>query len=223
MDLKGLDQVMKNNLSITSYKKANKSFLREVLEWIMTIGITIIVTLFVLGNIFSMTEVNGESMEPSFADGEKIFIYKLGYSFSQPKAGEIAILSKSQSKKGIIINTITEGKDIIDNIYSKITKNIEVKYIIKRVIAVPGDIVDIKDGNVTVNGQKLEESYARGQTFENSNFSYPLTIPENKVFVLGDNRENSTDSRILGLIDYEQIKGKVVFRLWPVKRIGKIG
>lgn len=223
MDLKGLDQVMKNNLSITSYKKANKSFLREVLEWIMTIGITIIVTLFVLGNIFSMTEVNGESMEPTFVDGEKIFIYKLGYSFSQPKAGEIAILSKSESKKGIIINTITEGKDIIDNIYSKITKNIEVKYIIKRVIAVPGDVVDIKDGYVTVNGQKLEESYVRGQTFENSNFSYPLTIPENKVFVLGDNRENSTDSRILGLIDYEQIKGKVVFRLWPVKRVGKIG
>ncbi|WP_256312233.1 signal peptidase I [Tissierella carlieri] len=223
MDLKGLDQVMKNNLSITSYKKANKSFLREVLEWIMTIGITIIVTLFVLGNIFSMTEVNGESMEPTFVDGEKIFIYKLGYSFSQPKAGEIAILSKSESKKGIIINTITEGKDIIDNIYSKITKNIEVKYIIKRVIAIPGDVVDIKDGYVTVNGQKLEESYVRGQTFENSNFSYPLTIPENKVFVLGDNRENSTDSRILGLIDYEQIKGKVVFRLWPVKRVGKIG
>lgn len=223
MDLKGLDQVMKNNLSITSYKKANKSFLREVLEWIMTIGITIIVTLFVLGNIFSMTEVNGESMEPTFVDGEKIFIYKLGYSFSQPKAGEIAILSKSESKKGIIINTITEGKDIIDNIYSKITKNIEVKYIIKRVIAVPGDVVDIKDGYVTVNGQKLEESYVRGQTFENSNFSYPLTIPENKVFVLGDNRENSTDSRMLGLIDYEQIKGKVVFRLWPVKRVGKIG
>ncbi|MCQ4924488.1 signal peptidase I [Tissierella carlieri] len=214
---------MKNNLSITSYKKANKSFLREVLEWIMTIGITIIVTLFVLGNIFSMTEVNGESMEPTFVDGEKIFIYKLGYSFSQPKAGEIAILSKSESKKGIIINTITEGKDIIDNIYSKITKNIEVKYIIKRVIAIPGDVVDIKDGYVTVNGQKLEESYVRGQTFENSNFSYPLTIPENKVFVLGDNRENSTDSRILGLIDYEQIKGKVVFRLWPVKRVGKIG
>lgn len=214
--------MMKSNLFVSNYKKKKKSFFRELLEWIMTIAITIIVTLFILGNIFSITGIKGQSMEPTFFEGEKVFNYKLGYNFSEPKSGEIVILSKFENKKGIIINTITEGKDIIDNIYGKITKNIPEKYIVKRVIAVAGDTIDIKEGYVTVNGEKLEESYIKGQTFERSDFSYPLTIPENKIFVLGDNRENSLDSRILGLIDYEQIKGKVVLRLWPIKRVGKV-
>ena len=96
------------------------------------------------------------------------------------------------------------------------------KYIIKRVIAVSGDTLDIKDGYVYRNGKKLEEDYIKGQTFERSDFSYPLTVPEDHVFVLGDNRENSLDSRIIGLIEHDQVKGKVVFRLWPFSRIGKV-
>lgn len=214
--------MVKNNLFIFNYKKKKKNFFRGLLEWIMTIAITIIITLFILGNVFSITRINGKSMEPTIFDGDKVFNYKLGYNFCEPKSGEIVIICKCENRKGIIINTIAKGKDIIDNIYGKITKNIPEKYIIKRVIAVPGDIIDIKEGYVTVNGEKLEESYIKGQTFERSEFFYPLTIPENKIFVLGDNRENSLDSRILGVIDYERIKGRVLFRLWPLKRIGVV-
>ena len=80
------------------------------------------------------------------------------------------------------------------------------KYIVKRVIGLPGDTIDIKDGYVHLNGNRLEENYVKGQTFERLGLSYPITIPENKVFVLGDNREVSLDSRDLGLISYDQIK-----------------
>lgn len=204
------------------YKKQKKNFLKEVFEWIITFGITIVVTLFILGNVFSLTEIDGRSMEPTFLDGERVINYKLGYNFAEPKRGEIIILNKLDSRKGIIINTINEAKDIIDNIVNRITKKEEVKYIVKRVIGVSGDIIDIKDENVYLNGKKLQESYIKGQTFEYSDFSYPLIVPENSVFVLGDNREYSLDSRHLGLIDYGQIKGKVSFRLFPFARFGKV-
>ncbi len=215
---------MNNSLFVSNHRKRKRSFIVELLDWIMTITITVIVSLFILGNIFSIRGIKGQSMEPNFFEGEKVFNYKLSYNFSEPKRGEIVILSKSQSEKGLIINAITEGNDILDNIFNKFKKNsdIEVKYIIKRIIGVPGDTLDIRNRCVYINGEKLEEDYIKGHTFENSDFSYPLTIPENKVFVLGDNRDNSLDSRGLGLIDYEQVKGKVVFRIWPIKRLGKV-
>lgn len=204
------------------HKKPKKRFLKETIEWIVTFGITILVVLFILGNVFSLTQIDGKSMEPTLLDGERVVNYKLGYNFTQPQLGEIIILNKLESKKGIIINTINEGKDIIDNIYNRITKQEKVKYIVKRVIGLPGDTIDIKNGNVYFNGKKLEESYIKGQTFEDSNFLYPLIVPDNQVFVLGDNREHSLDSRQIGIIDYEQIKGKVKIRLFPFSRFGKI-
>ena len=105
-------------------------------------------------------------MEPNFFEGDRVFIYNLGYYFSEPKRGDIVILSKYYSDKGLIINTITVAKDLINNISNMITKNIEVKYIVKRVIGIPGDTIDIKDGYVHLNGNRLEENYVKGQTLE---------------------------------------------------------
>ncbi len=200
----------------------SNSILREIIEWIKTFAITFILVLFIFGNIISTTGVKGPSMEPNFFEGDRVFIYNLGYYFSEPKRGDIVILSKYYSDKGLIINTITVAKDLINNISNMITKNIEVKYIVKRVIGIPGDTIDIKDGYVYLNGNRLEENYVKGQTLERLGLSYPITIPESKVFVLGDNREESLDSRDLGLASYDQIKGKVILRLLPISRFGKI-
>ena len=214
---------MKNNLFVSQYKKRNNPLIREIISWLITFILTIIIALFVSGNILSFTGIKGQSMEPTFYEDEKIINYKLGYNFSIPKRNQIVIVNRYEGeKKGIIKNIINEGKDIITNISSKFTNNIDEKYIIKRVIGVPGDIIDIKNGYVYLNGDKLEETYIKGNTFERENLSYPLTIPENKVFVLGDNREHSLDSRDIGLIDYSQVKGNVNFRIWPLKRIGKV-
>lgn len=212
----------KNSLSF--HKKTKNSFLKELVEWIITFVITILVSLFIFGNVFSLTQIDGQSMEPTLLHGDRVINYKLGYNFTEPKQGEIIILNKIEGKKGLITNTIEEAKDIISNIFNKITKEEKekVKYIVKRVIGVPGDVIDIKDGNVYLNAKKIEEGYIKGKTIENSDFLYPLIVPENKVFVLGDNRENSLDSRQIGLIDYDQVKGNVKIRLFPFKRIGKV-
>lgn len=203
------------------YRKKNKGFLNGFFEWIITFVITIVISLFIVGNIGSITLVKGRSMEPTLSGNNRVMNYKLEYNFKEPKRGEIVIVDKDNDKKGIIINAINEGKNIINNIKQRLNKVEEtrVKFIVKRIIGIPGDIIDIQDGLLYINDELQEEDYIKGQTFESSNFSYPIEIQDNQIFVLGDNRENSSDSRDLGPIEYNQIIGRVKFRLWPMGKI----
>jgi signal peptidase I len=102
-----------------------------------------------------------------------------------------------------------------------IPKRDEVDYI-KRAIGLPGDVVDIKDGSIYVNGNKLNEPYTVGDTNPFPEISYPVTVPQNKIFAVGDHRNMSRDSRQIGFIDMKKIKGKAVFRLYPIKNIGRV-
>jgi signal peptidase I len=92
--------------------------------------------------------------------------------------------------------------------------------LIKRVIGVPGDILEIKNGEVFVNYLKINETYIKGITYPYRTED-KITIPEGKVFVMGDNRENSSDSRLFGFVDIESIEGKAAFRYWPFDRFIK--
>lgn len=205
----------------SNYQNKN-NFFKEFAGWVSTIFITVLVALFITSNIVSTTQIKEQSMEPSFKENDKLIIYKLGYNFKGPNKGDVIILNKNPTNKGIFINMINEGKDIIENIKYRFTGVIEKKNLIKRVVAIPGDKVNIKDGLVYINGE-VESGYKfQGQTYANSDLVYPIEVPNNSVFVLGDNRENSLDSRGLGLIDYSQIKGKALLRFWPIDRIGKI-
>lgn len=97
--------------------------------------------------------------------------------------------------------------------------------LVKRVIANSGDWVDIDlDGNVYVNGKQLDEPYIKEKSYGNPNIDFPYQVPEERVFVLGDNRAVSVDSRStsVGCVTSEQIVGKIVFRIWPLSRIGPI-
>lgn len=204
------------------YYQARKNRFRIVLEWIVTIAIALIFSLFILANILSLTQVKEESMHPTFSENDRIIVYKLGYFFDEPERGDVVILDKNIHERGIVDNIIHEVRDIKDNIIYRFAGNIEKNILIKRVVGVYGDIIDIRDGQLYVNGQRLEEAYIQGQTVANSNNSYPIEVPKGKVFVLGDNREKSLDSRDLGFIDVKSLKGKAVFRLLPFDRLGSI-
>lgn len=202
--------------------RKKRYFIKEISEWIFVVGIAFIITLFIISNIGSLTQVKEQSMEPTFFENDRLIINKIGYMLGKPKRGDIVILNKVNTEKGLLVNMLNEFNDIKDNIKYRFTGIIEKNNLIKRVVGIPGDRIDIKDGDVFVNGE-LEDGYTfKGETFSESNLKFPLEIPDGKVFVLGDNREYSLDSRALGLIDYTQLKGKVFLRIWPLKRIGMI-
>ena len=197
----------------TTNKKSNLGCLSELAQWIQAILIAAVIALLIRGFIFEPVEVIGESMENALHTHQKVILYKLGYYFYSPQRGDIIVLQIQEGWLSFI--PFAYKIPFIKKIYPFPE---EIDYI-KRVIAVPGDTIDIKDGYVYVNGEKLEEPYVKGRTFAR-NGSYPVTVPPDKVFVLGDNRENSSDSRNIGFIDQKRIKGKAVFRFWPFSEIG---
>lgn len=123
--------------------------------------------------------------------------------------GEIVIAAK---------NTAIQTGDITAFYYNN-------KILLKRTIGLAGDVIDInQDGNVSVNGTVLNEPYVENKSLDHCDITFPYQVPEGKIFVLGDNRAGSVDSRssTVGCIAKENIVGKVIFRVWPLKAIGSI-
>lgn len=144
--------------------------------------------------VFQIIEVFGPSMEPSFYTGERVVVEKLSYRARSPRRGEVVVCC--YEKNGGLSDPI-----------------------IKRVIALPGETVEIRGGEVYINGEKLQESsYWRGSI---SSDMEERTVPSGHIFVLGDNRNYSTDSRAVGFISRENIIGRVCLRIWPPSRFGR--
>lgn len=166
-----------------------KEFLKDTAKYVIIIGIILFIMLFV----FSVTTVVGDSMNPTLQDGEILILNKSKYKFSDIKREDIISL-----------------------------KYADTKYLIKRVIGLPGDKVEIINNKLYINGKEYQEEYLKKDLnyvdFRLSDLGYN-TIPENMYLVLGDNREISLDSRKIGLIKKEDIKGKISFRLWPLNKI----
>ena len=175
-------------------EKPKMNWLKELFEWAQAIAVAMVLALVLNQFVFSMVQVEGSSMLPTLQDNERLVVTKLFY---KPKAKDIVIV-KSQ----------TLGK-----------------HIIKRVIAVPGDIIDIHGGTgeVLLNGEVIQEPYIL-EPLKNAGSAnqYPLTVPEGYVFVMGDNRNNSQDSRNLGLIAFEDIVGRASLRVTPFSRFGSL-
>lgn len=169
--------------------------LKEVLSTGLYLLFVLILTYLVIAYVGQRTEVNGSSMEPTLSDGDNLIVDKISYRFHDPERFDI-IVFPFQYK--------------------------ESTYYIKRIIGMPGETVQIdKDGNIYINGEKLEESYGREIIKEDhlGLAEEPVTLGADEYFVLGDNRNNSSDSRIreVGNIKRDQIIGRAWVRIWPIK------
>ena len=170
-------------------KKKNRvgSVMRELLGWLFYILIIIGLTYLIITYVGQRTRVSGSSMETTLSDGDNLIVDKLSYRFQDPKRFDIVVFPYKYEE-----NT----------------------YYIKRIIGLPGDTVQVKDGYTYINGELLESDiYGAEVMIEAGTASEPITLGEEEYFVLGDNHESSDDSRMadVGNVQREDIYGKVWF------------
>lgn len=173
----------------------SNSFKREVFSWIKTIAIAFIIAFLIKSFIFRPVYVVGASMEPTLSNGQVLLMWKLDYKIGDPDRGDIVVIKEDQDK-------------------------LDHKSLIKRVVGLPGETLEIRNGKVYINDEELSPDYVSVDT--NGNGLTKVEIPEGMYFVMGDNRSNSRDSRdsTVGLISRDNIEGKVGLRLWPFDSIG---
>ncbi|GAB6168317.1 signal peptidase I [Clostridium carnis] len=191
----------------------NKKVIKEIKSFIFTIVLAFSIGLFINTEVLAVAKVEQSSMENTLFNGNRLLIDKLSYNFFEVKRGDIIIFFENEERSNIIDN--------IKNTISSILGENDNISLVKRVIGVPGDEINIKDGFVYLNGEKIDETYVKGETISRD-ISFPIKVSENKLLVLGDNRGVSKDSRNFGLIDNKQVEGKAIFRVYPFNKIETI-
>jgi len=216
-----------------------KEKLKDIFEWIYCIIIAVTLALLVRYYVGTPTIVNQTSMYPTFDNKDRLILNRLYRTCKTvPQRGDIITFqAPSENYNNGKIADLENPTAIYNNqptgLISKFFFNViemgKVSYI-KRVIALPGEHIQIKDGKVYINGEELQEDYLPEGTVTDSGAKkgysggqfLDLIVPEGTVFVMGDNRGNSGDSRKFGCIPYDKIEGKVIFRFWPLKSFGTV-
>ena len=201
--------------------RKKNSFMRELVEWVLYILMAFILASLIQSEVFALTEVNMSSMETTLIPHDKLIMNKLAYRFAEPRKGDILIFLKDESADGFVRRINVYLSDVSMKLHGEFRRN----RLIKRVIAIPGDTLEIRDNQVIVNGQVQAEPYARIDPVENRVVNGELasiTISEGKIFVMGDNRKSSLDSRSFGLVDILSVEGKAVFRVMPISKFGSL-
>lgn len=207
--------------------------LKEVLEWVCCIVIAVVLALLVRYFIGTPTIVQQPSMYPTLKQGQRLILNRtIRTTKTMPERGDI-VTFEAPSKSYIsaidanLENPVAVYDYNINGIFSKFRYYVleigKTSYI-KRVIGLPGEHVKIENGKVYINGTKLDEPYLQGTVITDSlqGFFTDLVVPENCLFVMGDNRSQSTDSRRFGCIPVEKIESKVWIRFWPFDLFGKV-
>jgi signal peptidase I len=176
---------------------------KEIFEWLKAIIIALVLVFLIRWLLFKPFIVDGPSMQPNFHTGERVIVNEVLYDFRDPKPGEVIVFHVPEEKRDFI----------------------------KRVIAVAGDTVKVEGDTVTVNGKPIQEPYLKASLAEahqngelyNKFTNFPNEkfkdgkVPAGHIFVMGDNRSNSTDSRMIGYIDLKEVVGRTDVIFWPAK------
>ena len=204
-------------------EKANK-VLNKILEWSLCVILAVILSVIIRYYLVAPAKVKQSSMNPTLIEGQRILLDRMDKKYQR---GDIVTFeAPSQLNKNIdLLDSIAKYSYNTDNWFEHLIYNVlelnKISYI-KRIIAIPGDKIQIEDGNVYLNGEELKEEYLK-EDIITSQFNYnEIIVPEGCVFVMGDNRAESVDSRIFGCIPIDKVEGKVSFRYWPLNEFGKI-
>lgn len=178
-----------------SEKEAGACMLKTIGSWILDILIILVVVYLITTFVGQRTSVIGDSMKSTLHDGDQVIIDKISYRFVEPERFDIIVFPYKMNPE---------------------------HYYIKRIIGMPGETIELKDGRIYIDGEPLEEDYGLEPIMTYGVADEPLTIPEGEYFVMGDNRNNSSDSRYadVGNIPADDIIGKAWIRIWPLGDFG---
>lgn len=169
--------------------------LREIVGFLAYVAVVVGVTFLIITFVGQRTYVSGSSMENTLSHGDNLIVDKITYRFSAPQRFDIIVFPFRYEEK---------------------------TYYIKRIIGLPGETVQIEDGNIYIDGEILKESYGREFMKSAGLAADPITLGDDEYFVLGDNRNDSSDSRDpnVGLIHRDEIIGRAWVRIWPLDKFG---
>lgn len=172
--------------------------LKDILSTSLYLLAVLVMTFLVVTYVGQRTMVIGSSMEPMLSDGDNLIVDKISYRFHDPQRFDIIVFPFRYAEK---------------------------TYYIKRIIGLPGETVYIdEEGTIFIDGALLEENYGKEVIADPGRAYEPITLGEDEYFVLGDNRNNSSDSRdpVVGNIHREEFVGKAWMRIWPFSKMGMI-
>jgi signal peptidase I len=177
--------------------KIANPYVKSLLEWLLSIALAILLFFVMRNYVFRIAHVSGNSMEPTLIHNEFVILSRVTYLFSDPKPGDIVAFPFIEDPS---------------------------EFFIKRVIGLPGDVIDLQSFNFTVNGIPLDDMFSYESIILMGDVQFPLTLEEGRYFVLGDNRNVSKDSRFVsvGSIPRDELVGKVALRIWPVGKLGTV-
>jgi signal peptidase I len=188
-------------------EKKHTSTLRNIVEWILVLGGALLIALLIRTFLFTTFWIPSASMEPTLVGQpnrhDRIIVNRLSYKLHDVHRGDIIVFEKPPGETA----TTEDGRPVKD--------------LIKRVIGLPGETVTLRRGHVFIDGKRLEESYLPKGTVTQPicGSVTEFKVPKDEVFVLGDNRGNSTDGRCFGPIDEDTIVGRAFFRFWPLSQL----
>lgn len=196
-EIEGFEELDKNTVDNDKKKAEEKeySLKREIISTVVYLLAVVALTFLFVQFVGQRTHVNGDSMNATLEDGDNLIVDKISYRFTDPDRFDIIVFPYQYQE-----NT----------------------YYIKRIIGMPGETVQIQDGMIYIDGEVLEETYGKEVMQYAGIASDPITLGEDEYFVLGDNRNNSSDSRdpSVGNIKEDQIVGKAFIRIWPLNKFG---
>ena len=176
-------------------EEKGRGLVREILSFLLYVAVVVGVTFLIIHFVGQRTYVSGSSMESTLSDGDNLIVDKLTYRFSDPKRYDIIVFPYQ---------------------YEDDT------YFIKRIIGLPGETIQVTDGKIYINGQVLDESYGREVLKSGGIAETPITLGEDEYFVMGDNRNDSMDSRdpSVGVLHKSELVGRAWVRIWPLSKFG---
>ena len=193
-------------------RRKHRSFWRELpVLIVIAFAVALIIKTFLLQAFF----IPSASMEPTLREGDRVLVEKVSYRFHEPRRGDVVVFEKDLGPQQLpppedepFWHDIT---DAIRGLFGFPTGTVQ--DFIKRVVAIEGDRVEGRDGKVYVNDEPVEEPYLAGGT-EIAPFG-PTVVPDDQIFVMGDNRNNSDDSRSFGTVNVDKVVGRAFVLIWP--------